>query len=313
MKSELRDWSDVRVFLAVVRAGSTLAASKVLGMAQPTVARRIETLERALGLVLFERDTRGFQPTAEARALINHAQTLETAALDFSDAAQQQKAGTTRTIRFTAFKDAFNHRLGSVIEAFVLTHPDVRFEFLPSDDKLDLAAGEADVALRGADIVREPTLICRTVRHIGFSLFASKSYAERHPLPSSEAELSGHRFAVHQERHVNSRSNQWLLAHIEPHQIAMAVNETKAMEAAILMGAGIGILPTPFGRNNETLIRCFELPPETATTIWLLVNPIAWRRPEVKAFAAFFVPRYRAQFLPSSQLPDAKNASRVQG
>ena len=56
MKSEFRDWSDVRVFLAVVRAGSTLAASNSLGMAQPTVARRIEALEHALGLVLFERD-----------------------------------------------------------------------------------------------------------------------------------------------------------------------------------------------------------------------------------------------------------------
>ena len=88
MKSELRDWSDVRVFLAVVRAGSTLAASKVLGLAQPTVARRIEALERSLGLFLFERDTRGFQPTPEARALIAHAQSLEAAAIGFSDAAR---------------------------------------------------------------------------------------------------------------------------------------------------------------------------------------------------------------------------------
>jgi DNA-binding transcriptional LysR family regulator len=303
MKSELRDWSDVRVFLAVVRAGSTLAASKVLGLAQPTVARRIEALERALGLVLFERDTRGFQPTPEARALIKHAQSLEAAVLGFSDAARQQSAGTSRTIRFTAFKDAFNHRLGSVVEAFALTHPDVRFEFLPSDDKLDLTGGEADVALRGADVVRETTLICRTVRQIGFSLFASKSYAERHQLPSSEAGFGGHRFAVHQGRHVNSRSNQWLLGRIDSHQIAMSVNDMKAMEAAILMGAGIGILPTPAGHNTETFIRCFELPPETATTIWLLVNPVAWRRPEVKAFTAFFVPHYRAQFPPASQLP----------
>lgn len=305
MKSELRDWSDVRVFLAVVRAGSTLAASKVLGIAQPTVARRIEALERTLGLVLFERNNRGFQPTPEAKALINHAQSLETAALGFSDAARQQSAGSSRTIRFTAFKDAFNHRLGSVIEAFARTHGDVRFEFLPSDDKLDLIGGEADIALRGADIVRETTLICRPVRQIGFSLFASKSYAKCHPLPSSETGFGGHRFAVHQGRHVNSRSNQWVLARLDPSQIAMSVNDMKAMEAAILMGAGIGILPTPSGNNNDTLIRCFELPPETATTIWLLVNPVAWRRPEVKAFTAFFVPHYRAQFPASPPLPKA--------
>ena len=300
MKSELRDWSDVRVFLAVVRAGSTLAASKILGMAQPTVARRIEALEHALGLVLFERDTRGCQPTPAARALITHAQSLEAAATGFTEAARQQSAGTSRTIRFTAFQEAFNHRLASVIEAFALTHPDVRFEFLPSNDKLDLVGGEADIALRGADVVRETTLICRTVRKIGFSLFASKSYAERHPLPSSEAGFGGHKFAVHQGRHVNSNSNQWVLSRIDPGQIAMAVHNMTAMEAAILMGAGIGILPTP--NTNDTLIKCFELPPETATTIWLLVNPVAWRRPEVKAFTAFFVPHYRAQFPAVPQL-----------
>lgn len=298
MKSELRDWSDVRIFLAVVRAGSTLAASKVVGLAQPTVARRIEALERALGLVLFERDTRGFQPTPQARALIDHAKAIEAAAIGFSDAARQQSAGTSRTIRFTAFKEAFNHRLGSVVEAFALTHPDVRFEFLPSDDKLDLVGGEADIALRGADVVRETTLICRKVRQIGFSLVASQGYADRHQLPASEAELAGHQFAVHRGRHVNSRSNQWLLARIDPRQIAMSVDDMKAMEAAILMGAGIGILPRSVGPGPETLVRCFDLPPETATTIWLLVNPAAWRRPEVKAFVSFFVPHYRSKFPP---------------
>jgi DNA-binding transcriptional LysR family regulator len=64
MKSENWNWSDLRVFLAVLDAGSTLAASKALGMAQPTVARRIDALEHATGLTLFERDTRGAQATA---------------------------------------------------------------------------------------------------------------------------------------------------------------------------------------------------------------------------------------------------------
>jgi DNA-binding transcriptional LysR family regulator len=62
MKSETWNWSDLRVFLAVLDAGSTLAASKALGMAQPTVARRIDALEHATGLTLFERDTRGRNP-----------------------------------------------------------------------------------------------------------------------------------------------------------------------------------------------------------------------------------------------------------
>ena len=38
------------------------------------------------------------------------------------------------------------------------------------------------------------------------------------------------------------------------------------------------------------------MPPETSTSVWLLVNPAAYRRPEVKAFTTFFVPRYQALF-----------------
>ena len=296
MKSDFRDWSDVRVFLAVVRAGSSLAASKDLGMAQPTVARRIEALEHALGLVLFERGTRGFQPTSEAQALIQEAQSLEGAAQDFSEKARRLIAGKSRTIRITAIKDAFNHRLTTVIEAFISTHGDVQFELMPNDERLDIAAGEADVALRIAHKIDEPTLICRKIRDIGISLFASKGYAAKHPLPSTETEFDGHKFAVHEGQLASNIANRWLLARIEPGQIAMSCGHPRAMEAAVLMGAGIGPLPTSFGRNNDSVIKCLELPPETAISVWLLVNPVAYRRPEVKAFAAFFVPRYRAMF-----------------
>ena len=100
MKSAFRNWSDVRVFLAVMREGSTLAASRRLDIAQPTVARRIDALEHEIGLTLFERDTRGFHPTEVARALLPIAETFEKAAADFEDKAQGLKA--CRPIRVTA-------------------------------------------------------------------------------------------------------------------------------------------------------------------------------------------------------------------
>lgn len=183
-----------------------------------------------------------------------------------------------------------------MIEAFISTHGDVQFEFLPSDEPLDVGVGEVDAALRVAQKIDEPTLICRKVRDIGFSLFASKAYAAKHPLPSSETEFGGHKFVVHEGRLAINSANRWLLARIDPGQIAMTPDSVYAIDAAVLMGVGIGPQPTTFGRNNENVILCLELPPETAVSVWLLVNPVAWRRPEVKAFAAFFVPRYRAMF-----------------
>ncbi len=265
-------------------------------MAQPTVARRIDALEHALGLVLFERDTRGFHPTAEAQALMADAQSVESAAMDFSEKAGRLIAGRSRTIRITAFVEAFGDRMPAVLEDFISRHPDVQFEFLSSDKPLDLAAGEADVAIRVAQQIDDPSLICCKIRVIRLSLYASKAYAIKHPLPSSEAEFGGHKFIVHRGKRADLASQIWLRARIDPDQFAMEVDDLKSAEGAVLMGAGIGILRTRIRGDNDTFVQCFELPPETSMSSWLLVNPAAYRRPEVKAFTAFFVPRYRALF-----------------
>jgi len=76
------EWSDLRIFLAVAREGSTLAASRLLNLNQTTVSRRIEALEHALGLALFTRTTRGFAPTPQGHALMTRIEAVEIAALD---------------------------------------------------------------------------------------------------------------------------------------------------------------------------------------------------------------------------------------
>ena len=130
MNSRFRNWSDVRVFLAVVREGSTLAASKVLGMAQPTVAQRIDVLEHELGLTLFNRDTRGFTPTTEGRSLVKTAEAVEAAALAFEDQAASQTQA--RPIRITAFSENLSTSTTNILSEFSLRRPRTRFGSLKS-------------------------------------------------------------------------------------------------------------------------------------------------------------------------------------
>ena len=53
------DWDDYRYFLAIARAGSLTGAGRVLGVSQPTVSRRLETMEARLKVRLFDRTPRG--------------------------------------------------------------------------------------------------------------------------------------------------------------------------------------------------------------------------------------------------------------
>jgi DNA-binding transcriptional LysR family regulator len=295
MKSVSQNLSDVRVFLAVLRAGSTLAASKILEMAQPTVARRIEALEHTLGLVLFERTTQGFVPTQDALALVQNAEAVEDAAKELDANAARLASSQSRTIRITAVTDAFNPRLSAILEGFVESYGSVNFELIPSDEAIDISAGDADIAIRWTNKeIEDPSLICRNLATVTHSLFASKSYAAKSDVPRSETEMDGHKYLVLGGNHYFNTINKWLLQRISPDQIAMTCQDFKAMETAVQMGAGIGVLPTRFMKNDDTLVHCIELPETLGSTVWLLVNPSAHRRPEVKAFTAYFAPRYSA-------------------
>ena len=62
---------DLRVFFAVVQAGSLAKAAAQLRVSQPAVSQVIANLERALGVKLFDRSSRGVEPTVYARALLS--------------------------------------------------------------------------------------------------------------------------------------------------------------------------------------------------------------------------------------------------
>jgi DNA-binding transcriptional LysR family regulator len=297
MPGGLRSWADVRVFRAVMREGSTLAASRRLDMAQPTVARRIDALEHETGLVLFARDPRGFHPTEAARALLPFAEALERAAMALD--AKAAELSRPRPIRVTASSSNFSPRITEIFTAFSAEHPEVNFEFLTSVRTLDLVAGEADVALRVTRRDPDPRLICRKISVARFTLYGSPAYAAKHRLPDRPEALGGHVFVDYWREDVTFTTRDWLLQHARPEQIVTTVGETQLVDAAIRSGRALGISNLRRLADEEAagrVIRCFD-PPETwRAEHLLLVSPEAWRRPEVKAFVRFFAPRYARIF-----------------
>jgi DNA-binding transcriptional LysR family regulator len=273
-----------------------LQAAKLLGVSQPTVARRIDVLEHTLQLVLFERGTRGFRPTQDALNLKAAAEAVEAAIGTFIDDAQNSQRIHFRPIKITAPPKNFSDTFAKILAEFSAAHPGAHFEFISTYAVLDLSAGEADVAIRIAQKIDDDTLICRKLNTIRPALYASTDYAARHGLPASAEALDGHKFVVYDRLAKSYGLNEWLLERIDPSQIASRCSDTEAMIAAIKIGIGIGILTPSLANDDPTLKRCFRPPENTSTSSWLLINRDAYRRPEVKAFSAFFAPRYQAAF-----------------
>src|ERR1700752_4572511 len=91
----LPEWTDLRYFLELARAGTLSGASRKLEVEHTTVARRIDRLEQQLNATLFDRSREGYELTEMGHALMPHAETMESAAL----AAQDQLSGNEVAVR----------------------------------------------------------------------------------------------------------------------------------------------------------------------------------------------------------------------
>ncbi|MBD3662312.1 LysR family transcriptional regulator [Sulfitobacter aestuariivivens] len=293
MKSDFSNWSDVRIFLAVFRQGSTLAASRILGIAQPTVARRIDALEAATNLTLFERDTRGFKPTHAARDLFPLAQEIEAATAAFAKSAQALTE--PRTIRITA-PGTFADCVLDLFSDFSAANPNIAFDFVPSIRVLDLSKGEADIAVRVTADVSDGSLICRKIRTAKWALFGSQRYADERGFPKSEDDFRGHRFVTFEHADVPDYLHRWLTDRVTADQIVQSFRDVDLMQAAIRSGQGLGLVNIRQAQFDAALMACFGPIDALSRSHMLLISPDAYRRPEVKTFVKFFAPRYAATF-----------------
>ena len=78
MIEQLIKWDDLRFVLAIKRSRTLSGAGRSLSLSHATVFRRLESLERRLGVQLFERDRSGYSPTVAGEHLCAAAERVET-------------------------------------------------------------------------------------------------------------------------------------------------------------------------------------------------------------------------------------------
>ena len=288
MQSRFRDWGDARIFLAVAREGSTLAASRVLGINQTTVARRIGVLEHALDLVLFEKTTRGSKLTDPAKRLLPFAEALEEAAMALEAEAAEERGISSGPIRITAFDSAMLGNISDVVADFVEDNPTANFEFIAAERLLDLTKGEADVALRMTPgKIADDRLIAQKLGESCWTYYASRTYADKRTLPDA--------FREDMEEHCVI-----LLSHVATkRQNVLRCVSGNEIHTAISAGQGIGPLPIFQGDGDPNLVRCFDPPKGSDLTVWLVTSPAANKRSDVRRFIEFAAPRIAQNLKPT--------------
>ena len=187
----MMDLNDVALFVQVIRAGSFAEAARRLGVPPNTASRRIQELERSVGVRLMQRSTRKLALTDAGRTLYERCaeqvESLAQAGQELADGNQQ----TIGTLRVAAPADFFNWFLMDWIAEFLAAHPQVRIEFLLSDARADLIGEGIDLAFRAGKIL-EPNLVARQIGTSRATLVASPAYLAARGMPATLADLEEH-------------------------------------------------------------------------------------------------------------------------
>lgn len=283
------DWNDLRAFLAVARGGSTLAAAKALGVNQTTVARRIEALEAAMGLKLVERGQAGSRPTEAGETLLAEAERVERAVEAFETRAGAYRRGLAGSVRVTCNESVANVIVTPAIPEFRRLYPEVSVEVLITDRILDLAAGEADVAVRGTERLAGDGLVARKLAAFEFALYCSRDYAARRGQPTLET-LGAHALVAGADEVAHIPGMQWMLSRAPGAHIACRSNSMTNLVQAVRAGLGVGPIACITGDVDPQLIRCHGPIEGALGHTWLVTREELKDVPRVRAFVDFLAP-----------------------
>jgi DNA-binding transcriptional LysR family regulator len=181
-------WEDVRLFLAVAEAGSLSAASRHLNVAQPTVSRRLAELEEELGYALFRRHAGGAHLTAEGERLLVPARKMAEWAGEAARTAARGQGAPEGVVRVAAAPGVAFDFVAPFAAWLKGRHPGIRLEVLTAVHFLDLARGEADLALRNREPTSKDLTLVASMHHDN-AVHVSREYAARLPRKVSLAEL----------------------------------------------------------------------------------------------------------------------------
>ncbi|MDR6865909.1 DNA-binding transcriptional LysR family regulator [Microbacterium resistens] len=272
---------DLLTFLAVARSGRYTGAAAVLGVNHTTVARRIESLETALGGRVLVRGTAGWMLTALGEQAMVAAEGVENA-LRALDPGTATLSGVVRL----SSTDGFSGFIASpAIVALRGEHPNVSLEMIAATRR----AAQQRIGVDLEVVVGRPHVHRAEATHLAdyaLGLYASASYLERHGTPASKADLSGRPLIYFIESMLQVDALDEARRAVPGMSDAVSSTNVYVHIEATRAGAGIGLLPAFLADPHDDLRRILRAEVDVRLPYWLVTHPEALRQPVVLAYIA---------------------------
>lgn len=287
-KNEPMQWDDLRVLLALTRAGTLTRAARQLGVNHTTVSRRIAALEDQVGVRLFERLPTGYQPTEAGDEVRRVAERMEEEILGLDRAVLGADTRLAGSLRITTLPSLAEHHAGDMTE-FHRRYPLIELELNVAYAVQNLTRREADIAIRATNNPDEH-LVGRRAGRLEFAVFAARSLVEADP----DASLGQRPWLGWHEKAGARMTEAWMAENAPDAHVVCRFDDALALRAAVRAGLGVMFLPISICRDEDDLVQLAPALPHFGMDLWLLTHPDLRRTARVRAFMEFFGDRCKA-------------------
>lgn len=265
------DWNRARAFLVTAEEGSLSAASRALGMTQPTIGRQVSALEEELGVTLFERVGHGLVLTPSGMELVEHVRSMGEAASRVSLAATGNSQSIEGSVCISASEVDAAFRLPAIVAKLRRLEPGIDVEIVATNAESDLRRREADIAIRSY----RPTqshLIAKQIGTIGGGIFATPAYLDSLGNPQTPEQLAKADFVGF------NRSGE-LIEAMKLFKITLTQKNFPIISQNHLIqwehvkqGLGIGVMTIDIAAREPKVVRVLPQFPALPVPVWLVAH-----------------------------------------
>ena len=282
-KKALKDWNEVKTAYAVARLGTVSAAAEELGVHRATVIRHVDALESSLGIRLFHRHARGYTPTAAGLELERVARATHEQLDQFTVRARGQEAKVSGELIVTSV-ELVAPLVTRAIARFLANHSEASVRYIASGRILQLAYGEAHLAVRAGAKPEHPDNVVRPFLPLRSTFYAHTRYVEQYGLPKAEADFIDHRFISHEDP-TRTPFFSWLESAVPPQNVVLRSGSQKVLAESLLAGIGIGFMPVFQARLNKDLHEVMPSRSDWSVPLWLVTHTDLHRTAKVRAIS----------------------------
>jgi DNA-binding transcriptional LysR family regulator len=279
----------VETFVRIVDAGSLSAAARLLGTTQPTISRRLKSLELSLGVRLLQRSTHAMKLTedgarcyARAKELIEGWQAFESEIRGVAD----EPTGTLRVVMPHAFGQ---QQLIAPLVTYLQHYPRVNIDWLLHDRMPDFIAEGIDCAIRVGE-VRDESVVAVRLGEVPRIVVAAPVLLEGVVSPARPEELARlpwialRTFYLDEVALTKPATEETVRFPIHPR---LSTDSLHALRNAALQGAGVAISSTWLVQEDIAASRLIRLLPEwhaTPLPIYLVYPPARFYPAKLRRF-----------------------------